>query len=86
MAHFFPGGISKRNGNGNEEETVQAQSGETNGKEEEIACPSHFFDNQEADNYLANVASRHFANQPAPKEGEVVVQFLYRCKAGGEMV
>ncbi|UZJ53265.1 hypothetical protein CBS101457_002585 [Exobasidium rhododendri] len=81
MAHFFPGGPSKRNGN-SEEEMTHGQGGEVNGKEEEIPCPSHFFDNQEADDYLANVASRHFANQPPPKEGEVVVQFLYRCKVG----
>lgn len=50
---------------------------------DEPPCPSHFFDAQEADGYLANVAERHFASQPQPKEGEIVVQFLYRCRTGG---
>lgn len=82
MAHFFPGGsASKRNGHLEEDAEVDAEG---NGKDWEIPCPSHFFDVHEADNYLATVASKHFAAQPPPKEGEVVVQFLYRCRTGGE--
>jgi hypothetical protein len=78
-ANFYAGGANnKRNG---EDEGEGALEG--NGKDYDIPCPSHFFDAQEADNYLATVASRHFAAQPPPKEGEVVVQFLYRCRAGG---
>jgi hypothetical protein len=92
MAHYFPGGTNRqRNSNGNDEMGLNngmagAGTGvgpDGFGKEEDVPCPSHFFDAQEADDYLANVASRHFANQPPPKEGEVVVQFLYRCRAGG---
>ncbi|CDR99042.1 uncharacterized protein SPSC_01722 [Sporisorium scitamineum] len=53
--------------------------------EEEIACPPHFFDADAATNYLSQVATQHFASQPAPKEGEVVVGFLYKCRAKGEL-
>ncbi|TKY87801.1 hypothetical protein EX895_003382 [Sporisorium graminicola] len=53
--------------------------------EDEIACPPHFFDADAATNYLGQVATQHFASQPAPKEGEVVVGFLYKCRAKGEL-
>ncbi|SJX66065.1 uncharacterized protein SRS1_13506 [Sporisorium reilianum f. sp. reilianum] len=53
--------------------------------EDEIACPPHFFDADAATNYLSQVATQHFALQPAPKEGEVVVGFLYKCRAKGEL-
>jgi hypothetical protein len=33
---------------------------------------------------LGGLAGRHFTAAPAPKEGEVVVGFLLRCKVGGE--
>ncbi|SNX83551.1 uncharacterized protein MEPE_02258 [Melanopsichium pennsylvanicum] len=54
-------------------------------EDNELACPPHFFDADAATNYLSTVASHHFANQPAPKEGEVVVGFLYKCRAKGEL-
>lgn len=60
-----------------------ANSGKTN--EDELACPPHFFDADAATNYLSQVAAQHFASQPAPKEGEVVVGFLYKCRAKGEL-
>lgn len=53
--------------------------------DDEIACPPHFFDADAATHYLSQVASQHFASQPAPKEGEVVVGFLYKCRAKGEL-
>ncbi|KAJ1035043.1 hypothetical protein NDA18_000645 [Ustilago nuda] len=53
--------------------------------QDEIACPPHFFDADAATNYLSHVATQHFASQPAPKEGEVVVGFLYKCRAKGEL-
>lgn len=53
--------------------------------EEEIACPPHFFDADAATNFLSQVATQHLASQPAPKEGEVVVGFLYKCRAKGEL-
>ncbi|GAC98749.1 hypothetical protein PHSY_006343 [Pseudozyma hubeiensis SY62] len=53
--------------------------------EDEIPCPPHFFDADAATNYLSQVATQHFASQPAPKEGEVVVGFLYKCRAKGEL-
>lgn len=85
MAHFFPGGTtSKRNADDDTQQSGHGLGTEGNGKEENAPCPSHFFDTQEADSYLATLAGRHFTNQPPPKEGEVVVQFLYRCRAGGE--
>ncbi|CAO1636696.1 unnamed protein product [Parajaminaea phylloscopi] len=43
-------------------------------------CPSEFFDEDDAKTYLANIAQKHFASQPPPKEGEIVVGFLYRCR------
>lgn len=60
-----------------------ASSSKTN--EDELACPPHFFDADAATNYLSAVATQHFASQPAPKEGEVVVGFLYKCRAKGEL-
>lgn len=57
----------------------------TNNDDNELACPPHFFDADAATNYLCTVASQHFATQPAPKEGEVVVGFLYKCRAKGEL-
>lgn len=87
MAHFFPGSTGKRNSTAAEDELMQSGGqgvAEGNGRDDEAPCPSHFFDVQEADSYLASLASRHFVSQPPPKEGEVVVQFLYRCRAGGE--
>ncbi|KAI3492121.1 hypothetical protein L1887_43410 [Cichorium endivia] len=39
--------------------------------DDEPACPPHFFDADAAGNYLSQVATQHFASQPAPKEGEV---------------
>ena len=53
--------------------------------DDEIPCPGHFFDADAATNYLSQVATQHFASQPAPKEGEVVVGFLYKCRAKGEL-
>ena len=53
--------------------------------EDDIACPPHFFDADAATNYLSQVAAQHFASQPAPKEGEIVVGFLYKCRAKGEL-
>lgn len=87
--YFAGGGSGKRNNNAEDDfeggpGAAGAAGGEANGKNWDMACPTHFFDAQEADHYLATVASRHFASQPPPKEGEVVVQFLYRCRAGGE--
>ncbi|PWN50138.1 hypothetical protein IE53DRAFT_379999 [Violaceomyces palustris] len=55
-----------------------------NGPEEDPPCPPHFFDAAAAKNHLSAVASKHFASLPAPKEGEVVVGFLYRCKVKGQ--
>ena len=60
-----------------------ANTGKAN--EDELACPPHFFDADAATNYLSQVATQHFASQPAPKEGEVVVGFLYKCRAKGEL-
>ena len=60
-----------------------ANAGQTN--QDELACPPHFFDADAATNYLSQVASQHLASQPAPKEGEVVVGFLYKCRAKGEL-
>lgn len=81
VAHLFPGNnAAKRTASmaGFEENNM-----DVNGKNpEDLPAPSHFFDVQEADEYLAQVAGKHFAAQPQPKEGEVVVQFLYRCRAG----
>lgn len=51
---------------------------------EEIEAPAHFADADAAVTHLGAVAARHFQSLPAPKEGEVVVNFLYRCKIGGE--
>ncbi|KAN0062209.1 hypothetical protein ACQY0O_005390 [Thecaphora frezii] len=53
--------------------------------EDDPPCPPHFFDADAASLYLSQVAAKHFASQPAPKEGEVVVSFLYKCKAKGEL-
>lgn len=53
-------------------------------EEEALPCPEHFADADAAGNYLGAVAGRHFAQLPPPKEGEVVVGFLYRCRAAGE--
>lgn len=47
-------------------------------------CPEDFFDDDDAKTYLAGLAQKHFAAQQAPKEGEVVVGFLYRCRTKGE--
>lgn len=53
--------------------------------EGEIApCPTEFFDDEDAKAYLGGIAQRHFAAQPPPKEGELVVGFLYRCRTKGE--
>lgn len=86
VAHLFPGntGLGKRNATvaGLDENGL-----DINGQRpDDIPAPSHFFDVQEADEYLAQVASKHLAAQPQPKEGEIVVQFLYRCRAGGKSV
>ncbi|SPO25109.1 uncharacterized protein UTRI_02790_B [Ustilago trichophora] len=64
-----------------------AAFGATSSKQndDEPACPPHFFDADAATNYLSTVAAQHFAAQPAPKEGEVVVGFLYKCRAKGEL-
>jgi hypothetical protein len=43
-----------------------------------------FADADAAAAYLGGLAGRHFTAAPAPKEGEVVVGFLLRCKVGGE--
>lgn len=53
-------------------------------EEDGISCPSHFYDAEAATRFLGAAAGRHFESLPPPKEGEVVVQFLYRCRAGGE--
>ncbi|KDN39464.1 hypothetical protein K437DRAFT_296104 [Tilletiaria anomala UBC 951] len=44
------------------------------------ACPESFFDGDAATKYLAAVAGRHFQSLPQPKEGEIVVGFLYKCR------
>lgn len=84
VAHLFPGnsGLGKRNASA---AGLDENGLDINGQRpDDIPAPSHFFDVQEADEYLAQVASKHFAAQPQPKEGEIVVQFLYRCRAGGK--
>ncbi|CAO1622311.1 unnamed protein product [Sympodiomycopsis kandeliae] len=48
--------------------------------EEGSPPPKDFFDDEDAKSYLAKVAREHFDAQSAPKEGEVVVGFLYRCR------
>lgn len=58
-----------------------ASNGHLNGaRDSGEPCPSEFFDEEDAKTYLANIAQKHFAAQPPPKEGEVVVGFLYRCR------
>lgn len=71
------GGASTGSGSGPNGSAATAGNGKG------APCPSHFFDAQEADAYLASVAEQHFESQPQPKEGEIVVQFLYRCRTGG---
>ncbi|EST05827.1 hypothetical protein PSEUBRA_004863 [Kalmanozyma brasiliensis GHG001] len=66
-------------------ETAAALGANAKTNEDEIPCPPHFFDADAATNYLSQVATNHFASQPAPKEGEVVVGFLYKCRAKGEL-
>lgn len=66
----------------------EMDGGETTGRAEDAEgepCPADFFDEDDARSYLANIAQRHFAAQPPPKEGEVVVGFLYRCRTKGEL-
>lgn len=53
--------------------------------EEDEECPDRFFDDEDAKSYLSAIAQKHFAGQPQPKEGEVVVGFLYRCRTKGEL-
>lgn len=79
VAHLFPAGARRPGA-----VAGAANDGASVNGAEDADTPSHFFDAQEADAHLASVAERHFAGQPQPKEGEVVVQFLYRCRAGGE--
>lgn len=81
VAHLFPGGPKRNAAAAGLDENGHDNS--AGNKDGDAPCPSHFFDVQEADEYLAGVAGKHFAAQPQPKEGEVVVQFLYRCRAGG---
>ena len=66
-------------------ESAAAAAAAAKGNEDEPACPPHFFDADAATNYLSQVATQHFASQPPPKEGEVVVGFLYKCRAKGEL-
>ncbi|KAE8227033.1 hypothetical protein CF319_g437 [Tilletia indica] len=47
---------------------------------EEAAALEQLADVHAARAYLSRAVSRHFASLPAPKEGEVVVGFLYRAK------
>lgn len=48
--------------------------------------PDSFFDGEAANTYLSSVAGAHFAGLPQPKEGEIVVGFLYKCKTRGEQL
>ncbi len=48
------------------------------------AAPESFFDGEAANTYLSGVAGRHFQALPQPKEGEIVVGFLYKCRTKGE--
>lgn len=61
---------------------MTAENGMFNGRDSVNGepCPTEFFDDDDAKTYLANIAQKHFAAQPPPKEGEVVVGFLYRCR------
>lgn len=83
------GSVGKRNAmisGFDDEEARQQQHFQARAEEEDPPCPSHFYDAEAATSYLGAVAGKHFAHQPPPKEGEVVVQFLYRCRAGGELL
>ncbi|PWZ01573.1 hypothetical protein BCV70DRAFT_199004 [Testicularia cyperi] len=82
----------KRNGDSNAADITSSTTAAAaaNGAGAKVAdddppCPPHFFDADAATHYLGQVASHHFSNQPAPKEGEVVVGFLYKCRAKGEL-
>ncbi|CEH16550.1 hypothetical protein CBOM_06489 [Ceraceosorus bombacis] len=78
-----PGQANARKGSG-----VDAALGAGNGTvandedAEDIEAPAHFADSDAAATHLGAVAGRHFHSLPAPKEGEVVVNFLYRCRVG----
>ncbi|PWN27456.1 hypothetical protein BDZ90DRAFT_232426 [Jaminaea rosea] len=72
-----PGGPSA----GKKRSHADAEDGEDVPREREgEPCPDDFFDEEDAKSYLAGLAQKHFAAQQAPKEGEVVVGFLYRCR------
>lgn len=44
------------------------------------------FDKEAAHERLAQVATDHFAATPAPKESDIIVGFLYRCRAGDSVL
>ena len=43
-------------------------------------------DKEAAHERLAQVATDHFAATPAPKESDIIVGFLYRCRAGDSVL
>ncbi|WFC96039.1 hypothetical protein MBRA1_002695 [Malassezia brasiliensis] len=46
----------------------------------------HLFDKEAAHERLAQIATEHFAATPAPKESDIIVGFLYRCRAGDSVL
>lgn len=57
-----------------------------NGRKDDGAEDDQYFDKEDAHDRLAAAASEHLAAVPPPKESDVIVGFLYRCRAGDSVL
>lgn len=47
---------------------------------------THFFDRDDEHDHLASLANEHFHHMPMPKETDVIVGFLHRCRRAGTCI
>jgi len=52
-------------------------------RQHETKDETQFFDKDAAHSHFAAIATEHYNAQPPPKESDMVVSFLYRCRVGG---
>lgn len=57
-----------------------------NGRKDDGADDDQYFDKDDAHDRLAATATEHLAGVPPPKESDVIVGFLYRCRAGDSVL
>lgn len=55
----------------------------TNTDRHRVKDDDRFFDHEDEFSYLASLATEHYQSLPPPKETDIIVGFLHRCRRAG---